>query len=100
MTNTTAKPRDVVFLSKATPGDNEFALWLAPRLEAAGYKVFCDILALQPGDRWRSEVTGTLQERAIKMLLCCRDATLRADGVLGKSRLPKTSPRPSKTQNS
>jgi hypothetical protein len=89
MTNTTAKPRDVVFLSKATPGDNEFALWLAPRLEAAGYKVFCDILALQPGDRWRSEVTGTLQERAIKMLLCCRDATLRADGVLEEIEIAK-----------
>jgi hypothetical protein len=27
--------RDVVFLSKATPGDDEFALWLAPKLEAA-----------------------------------------------------------------
>jgi len=37
--------RDVVFLSKATPGDDEFALWLAPKLEAAGYKVFTDTLA-------------------------------------------------------
>jgi hypothetical protein len=35
--------RDVVFLSKATPGDDEFSLWLAPKLEAAGYKVFADI---------------------------------------------------------
>jgi len=31
--------RDVVFISKATPGDDEFVLWLAPRLEAAGYTV-------------------------------------------------------------
>jgi hypothetical protein len=45
--------RDVVFLSKATPGDDELALWLAPKLEAAGYRVFTDIRTLEPGDRWR-----------------------------------------------
>src|SRR5262249_51282373 len=73
--------RDFVFISKATPGDDEFALWLAPRLEAAGYRVFADILSLEPGDRWRRQITGTLQNRAIKMLLCCRDATLARTGV-------------------
>lgn len=56
-------------------------LWLAPRLEAAGYSVFADILSLEPGDRWRKRVTGTLQDESIKMLLCCRDSTLRKDGV-------------------
>jgi len=73
--------RDVLFISKATPGDNEFALWLAPRLEAAGYTVFADILSLDGGTRWRKDVTGTLQNRAVKMLLCCRDSTLASDGV-------------------
>jgi len=73
--------RSVVFISKATPGDDEFVLWLAPRLEAAGYRVFADILSIEPGDRWRREITGTLQNKAVKMLLCCRDATLAASGV-------------------
>jgi hypothetical protein len=73
--------REIVFISKATPGDDEFVLWLAPRLEAAGYTVFADILNLEPGDRWRKQVTGALQDRAIKMLLCCRDSTLIKDGV-------------------
>ena len=31
--------RNVIFISKATPEDDEFVLWIAPRLEAAGYKV-------------------------------------------------------------
>lgn len=75
------KTRNVVFISKATPGDDEFVLWLAPRLEAAGYTVFADILTLEPGDRWRKVVTETLQDRAVKMLLCCRDSTLEKDGV-------------------
>jgi hypothetical protein len=73
--------RNVVFISKATPGDDEFALWLAPRLEAEGYTVFADILTLEPGTRWRKEVTRTLQDRGIKMLLCCRDSTLASEGV-------------------
>lgn len=78
---TVEQKRDVIFISKATPGDDEFVLWLAPRLEAAGYKVFADILTLEPGDRWRKIVTGTLQNSAIKMLLCCRDTSLAKNGV-------------------
>jgi TIR domain len=73
--------RTVVFISKATPGDDEFTLWLAPRLEAAGYTVFADIVTLEPGDRWRKQITATLQTRATKILLCCRDATLARDNV-------------------
>src|SRR5882757_5052541 len=73
--------RDVLFISKATPGDDEFVLWLAPRLEAEGYTVFADILTLEPGTRWRKEITQTLQARGIKMLLCCKDSTLASDGV-------------------
>ena len=73
--------RDVVFLSKATPGDDEFALWLAPKLEAAGYKVFTDIRTLEAGDRWRNVITSTLQNQACKMLLCCSNETLAAAGV-------------------
>jgi len=73
--------REIVFISKGTPEDDEFVLWLAPRLEAGGYVVFADILSLEPGDRWRKQVTGTLQNKAVKMLLCCRDATLDKNGV-------------------
>ena len=73
--------RNIVFISKGTPDDDQFVLWLAPRLELQGYKVFADILTLEPGDRWRREITGTLQNKAIKMLLCCSDATLAMTGV-------------------
>jgi hypothetical protein len=73
--------RTVVFISKATPGDDEFVLWLAPRLEAAGYTVFADIVTLEPGNRWRKEITDTLQTRAVKMLLCCRNSTLARENV-------------------
>jgi hypothetical protein len=67
--------RDVLFVLKASPADDEFALWLAPKLEAEGYQVFADILTLQPGDRWRREVSRAIEHRAAKVLLVCRNAT-------------------------
>lgn len=81
MTQVLTHHRKVVFISKATPGDDEFVLWLAPRLEAEGYEVFADILALDAGDRWRKTITSTLQDKSIKMLLCCSDSTLDKAGV-------------------
>ncbi len=68
--------RDTIFLIKSSPMDDDFALWLAPKLEAEGYRVFADILTLQPGDRWRRQINQALQHRAAKVLLICRDATL------------------------
>ena len=50
--------------------------------EAAGYRVFADILSLEAGDRWRGVVTSTLQTSSVKMLLCCSNETLAAPGVL------------------
>ena len=76
------KERTKLFISKATPGDDAFALWLATRLEAHGYDVFADILDLDAGDGWRRKITTNLQDRAIKMLLCCSDETLARGGVL------------------
>jgi TIR domain len=74
--------RKKLFISKATPGDDVFALWLAPRLEAAGYEVFADILDLDTGDSWRTKLTATLQNEAAKLLLCCSNETLVRRGVL------------------
>lgn len=73
--------QDVLFLLSASPADDEFVLWLAPKLEADGYRVFADILTLQPGDRWRREVNLALEHRASKVLLVCRNATLDDSSV-------------------
>lgn len=67
---------DTVFILKSSPIDDEFALWLAPKLEAEGYRVFADIMTLEPGDRWRREINQALEYRAAKVLLISRNATL------------------------
>ena len=74
-------PRNVVFFIKSSPVDDEFVLWLGPKLEAEGYQVFADILTLQPGDRWRREVNQALEHRAAKVLLLSRGSTLADQAV-------------------
>lgn len=74
-------PRNVVFFVKSSPVDDEFVLWLGPKLEAEGYQVFADILTLQPGDRWRREVNQALEHRAAKVLLLSRGSTLADQAV-------------------
>src|SRR5260370_3897947 len=69
-----ATARDVIFISKATPGDDEFTLWLGTRLEEAGYTVFAALLTLEPGEGWRRSITDALQNRVrckIGQLRCC-----------------------------
>jgi len=73
--------RETISLLKATPIDDEFALWLGPKLKAQGYRVFADILTLQPGDKLRRQINQALKYRAEKVLLVWRDATLADQNV-------------------
>src|SRR4051794_24523143 len=61
--------RSVLFISKATPGDDEFALWLAPRLEAAGYEV---LRILSPCKRARGgEKRLRARPKTVPSRCCC-----------------------------
>ncbi|MEY8829725.1 toll/interleukin-1 receptor domain-containing protein [Sedimentitalea sp. XS_ASV28] len=73
--------RNVVFIIKSSPVDDDLVLWLGPKLEAQGYQVFADILTLQPGDRWRRQVNTILETRAAKVLLISRAETLNDPSV-------------------
>ncbi|HEY0460532.1 MAG TPA: toll/interleukin-1 receptor domain-containing protein [Pyrinomonadaceae bacterium] len=60
--------RDLLFISHATPEDNEFAKWLTLRLAAEGYPVFCEIVDFLGGeDPWR-DIEQVIRQRAIKVL--------------------------------
>ncbi len=74
--------RDVLFLLGSRPGDDPFTLWLGPKLEAHGYRVFSELLTLEPGDRWRKEVHHALERRAVKVLVPAGPATQRDDGLM------------------
>lgn len=67
--------RDTLFLVGARPDHDQFILWLGPKLEAQGYRVFAEILTLEPGDRWRKEIGVALEHRAAKVLVVAGAAT-------------------------
>ncbi len=46
------RTRDTLFVSHASPEDNEFSRWLALRLAAEGYRVWSDITELLGGERF------------------------------------------------
>lgn len=62
-------PRETIFISHATPEDNEFAIWLASRLQMMGYKVWLDKNSLLGGEKFWDDIEAVIRNRAIKVLL-------------------------------
>ncbi len=80
-TRPTGTSRPLVFISHATPDDNEFVLWLGTRLTALGYGVWADILKLRGGQDWTEALELALKDRAAKVLLVCTPSGLAKKGV-------------------
>jgi hypothetical protein len=73
--------RRLVFISHASPEDNEFVLWLGTRLTALGYEVWADILKLRGGQDWTELLEDALLNRAVKVLLVATPEGLAKKGV-------------------
>lgn len=61
--------RNVIFISHATPEDNDFTIWLASRLQADGYEVWIDKQALLGGEKFWQDIDQVIRHRAVKVLL-------------------------------
>lgn len=78
--------RDTIFISHATPEDNEFVSWLSSRLQLAGYKVWCDLDGLIGGENFWPTIDAQIRNHSIKFLLvvsnfiCYEPGKLR-DGI-------------------
>lgn len=71
--------RDTIFISHATPEDNEFTIWLASRLQMLGYLVWIDKNALVGGEKFWEEIDLTIRNKAIKFLLVYSKAICQKD---------------------
>jgi hypothetical protein len=60
--------RDLIFVSHATPEDNDFALWISLQLAKHGYRVWCDQTDLLGGERFYDDIDTAIGEHAIKFL--------------------------------
>jgi hypothetical protein len=61
--------RDTLFISHATPEDNEFAIWLSSRLEMLGYKTWLDKNKLLGGETFWQDIQNVIKNNAAKILL-------------------------------
>ncbi|HEY0744602.1 MAG TPA: toll/interleukin-1 receptor domain-containing protein [Chryseosolibacter sp.] len=61
--------RDTIFISHATPEDNDFVIWLASRLKLLGYNIWVDKNALLGGEKFWEEIDQIIRNKAIKVLL-------------------------------
>jgi hypothetical protein len=68
--------RDTVFISHATPDDNDFVRWLGTRLTGHGYKVWADLFELKGGDPFWSTIEEALRHHACKMIFVVSKASV------------------------
>lgn len=73
--------RTALFISHATPEDNDFVRWLGAKLTALGYEVWADVMRLRGGCDWSRELEEALRRRAAKVLVVCTPTGLDKDGV-------------------
>lgn len=76
-----ASARQAIFISHATPEDNQFTLWLGGKLTALGYQVFADILRLKGGDDWERILEDAIRNKAAKFLLVATPHGVQKQGV-------------------
>lgn len=71
-----------IFISHATPDDNEFTRWLALKLIALGYDVWCDVLYLEKGIDFWSKIESVIRNETCKFLLVSSSFSNQRQGVL------------------
>ena len=67
--NIDKKIKDTIFISHATPEDNEFAIWLASRLQLIGYKVWIDKEQLLGGEKFWETIGKVIRNEACQFLM-------------------------------
>lgn len=60
----------MIFISHATPEDNDFARWLSMRLAGAGFRVWSDVTKLIGGERFWTDIEQAIMQDTRKFLLC------------------------------
>lgn len=68
--------RDVVFISHATPEDNDFVKWLGARLIGLGYNVWADVFELKGGTPFWKNIEEAIRQRALKVIYVASTASV------------------------
>lgn len=82
-----ATRRETIFISHATPEQNDFAKWLSAQLSLAGYRVWFDVEHLLGGEVFWDEIERIIREKAGKVLVAVTSVSQRKPGVLDEVNL-------------
>jgi hypothetical protein len=74
--------RRMIFLSHASPEDNDFARWLALQLANEGYPVWCDLTKLLGGEDFWKDIQEAIRNRSIRFLFALSRSSNTKDGTL------------------
>lgn len=74
--------RDTIFISHASPDDNDFTIWLASRLQLLGYKVWFDKKNLLGGENFYNDIDKIIRAQAVKFLLVFSKSIIKEPGKL------------------
>lgn len=81
MTHETTALRTHIFLSHATPENNDFTRWLAGKLTLAGYNVWYDLDRLKGGDYFWNKIESAIRNDSVRMIAIVSEASYKKDGV-------------------
>ena len=73
--------KNIIFISHATPEDDELAIWLASRLQMAGYEVWIDKSELKGGEEFWDNIQNTLNNETVKFLCILSNVSVNKKGV-------------------
>jgi hypothetical protein len=68
-----------VFISHATPQDNDFVKWLGARLIGLGYNVWADVFELKGGTPFWNTIEEAITTRAIKVIFVASTESVKPD---------------------
>lgn len=79
-----------IFISHATPDDNDFAIWLAMRLKACGYSVWCDVFHLTKGGDFWKKIEKQIRECTCRFLPVMTKISNGREGVMQEIAVAKS----------
>lgn len=82
--------RDTVFISHATPEDNEFTEWLGLQLSLHGFSVWSDVTKLIGGEDFWHDIESAIRTHTIKFIFVVSHSSKSKLGALNELALAQT----------
>jgi hypothetical protein len=82
--------RDMIFISHASPEDNEFARWLALQLGKEGFPVWCDQTKLLGGEPFWEEIEDAIRNKTRRFVFVQSRNSNQKDGPLDELAVART----------